>query len=186
MKSKNSEGNYAYVALLRGINVGGHKKVPMAELREALTKAGFINPKTVLASGNVVLEATTNQLTEVTEKVNDVLTKQYSFQIPTLIYPAQVIENMEKLNPFHDIEVTKETRRYVTFITDGPASKLTLPYENEDGSFKIISENESAVFSVLILGKSKSTDAMTILEKTYGKKITTRNWNTIIKILKLL
>jgi len=47
-----------YIVLLKGINVGGHKKVPMAELRELLAKTGFFNVRTYIQSGNVILQAT--------------------------------------------------------------------------------------------------------------------------------
>ena len=50
-----------YITLLRGINVGGHKKVPMAILRELLSKAGFINVKTYIQSGNIVFQSLENQ-----------------------------------------------------------------------------------------------------------------------------
>ncbi len=57
-----------YVAFLRGINVGGHKKVPMQQLHECMTEMGFTKIKTLLASGNVVFEAEHADRTELTEK----------------------------------------------------------------------------------------------------------------------
>ena len=61
----------AYIALLRGINVGGHKKVPMAELRELLTKSGFQNVQTYIQSGNVVFQSSekASELEKIIQKV---------------------------------------------------------------------------------------------------------------------
>ncbi len=186
MKNEDSHSSNTYVAFLRGINVGGHKKVPMADLRQALEKGGFYNPKTLLASGNVVFESTQHDIDEITLKFTSILQENFSFPIPLLIYPFRYIEEMVTLDPFNHIEVTKETRRYVTFLSPETKGALKLPYSNKDQSFQIMTAFKNAIFSVLILGKTNSLDAMNILEKTYGKLITTRNWNTVIKIYKLL
>ena len=59
-----------YVLLLRGINVGGNKKVPMAELKKALAALGFENIKTLLNSGNVVFETEQTPENKLVEKIN--------------------------------------------------------------------------------------------------------------------
>ena len=60
-----------YIALLKGINVGGHKKVPMAELRELLTKSGFENVQTYIQSGNVLLRSSEKNI----QKIEDTIKK---------------------------------------------------------------------------------------------------------------
>ena len=74
-----------YIALLRGINVSGHKKVPMAELREILSKVGFVNVQTYIQSGNVIFQS----IEEDTQKLTDIIQKEikdhFGFEVPVLI-----------------------------------------------------------------------------------------------------
>ena len=170
-----------YVALLRGINVGGHKKVPMAELKKQFEKLGFKNVKTILASGNVVFEGEANNLNQIQSQ----LEKTFGFTIPLIILPFQKIGEIVKSDSFRDLKVTPKTRLYVTFLADKLKSDLTIPYKTEDGSFEIIRKSGNELFSVLDLEKTGTIDAMNILEKEFGKNITTRNYNTILKIVKL-
>jgi uncharacterized protein (DUF1697 family) len=170
-----------YVSLLRGINVGGHKKVPMSELKKQFEKLGFKHVKTLLASGNVVFEGEITKL----DKIPNHLEKVFGFTIPVITLPFQKIEEIVNSDPFRDIKVTPKTRLYVTFLADDPKSRLKNPFTTEDGSFMIIKQTGKVLFSVLDLEKTGTIDGMNILEKEYGKNITTRNYNTIQKIAKL-
>lgn len=170
-----------FVALLRGINVGGNKKVPMAQLRDAMEKAGFKNVKTLLASGNVVFESTKAQ----TKTVQPLLEKTFGFSISTIIIDHETIKKVVASNPFQNIKVTPKTRLYVTFLKDKDESTLKIPYTSDDQSFTIIKKQDGMIFSVLDLEKSGTVDAMKILEQEFGKNITTRNYNTVEKIAKL-
>ena len=82
------------------------------------------------------------------------------------------------------IEVTKDTRLYISFLPEERQADLTIPWTSEDGSFRILKKEGRNIFSTLDLSLSKTPKAMEILEKTYGKDMTTRNWNTIARILK--
>jgi uncharacterized protein (DUF1697 family) len=74
---------------------------------------------------------------------------------------------------------------YVTFLTEKHQSSLKIPYESPDKNLKIIRATASEVCSVVTLSPNTGTvDLMSFLEKEFGRKITTRNWNTIGKILK--
>jgi len=170
-----------YVSFLRGINVGGHKKVPMAELKKHFEIMGFRNVKTLLASGNVVFEGEESHLNQIPHQ----LEKAIGFSIPVIIFPFHKLEEILQSDPFRDIEATTKTRLYITFLPDIPKSGLTIPFETDDGSFRIIQQNGKFIYSVLDLEKTGTVDGMKILEKEYGKNITTRNYNTIQKIAKL-
>jgi uncharacterized protein (DUF1697 family) len=181
-----------YVALLRGINVGGHKKVPMTDLKKFLEKAGFQNVRTLLASGNVVFsqrdglpESEEENINKLLEKISTILEKKFGFSIPVLLRKFSEIEDLIKLNPFKDIKVTPQIRLYATFLPEKLKKKTSVSYTSPDKSFKIISAEKDTIFSVLDLTKSKTPEAMGILEKEFGKNITTRNWNTVVKISKL-
>ncbi len=173
-----------YVAFLRGINVGGNKKVPMVKLKRTFENLGFENVRTLLASGNVIFEGKRANLASLVKKISATLGEAFGFTIPVILLDTSEIKKMIESNPFKKIEITSQKRFYVTFLSAEPQSKLKIPYINTDNSFSILSIEGNAVFSVLDLAKTGTPEAMGILEKEFGKNITTRNWNTIIKILK--
>ncbi|SRR5690606_431911 len=178
MKSKET-----YIAFLRGINVGGHHKVPMADLRKEMEKLGFGNIETILNSGNVIFDTDQDQLEE---KITDCLGKAFGFPIPTVIIEFGTISELLNNNPFKDLNITKDIRLYVSFLYKDHEAKLKLPWRSLDDSFEIIEKRDNTIFSVLDLSVSKTPKAMEALEKYYGRDMTTRNWKTIERIGKRL
>lgn len=69
-----------YIVLLKGINVGGHKKVPMADLRDLLSKSGFENVQTYIQSGNVILESSENA-NSIENKIQKAILAQFGFEV---------------------------------------------------------------------------------------------------------
>jgi uncharacterized protein (DUF1697 family) len=167
-----------YVAFLRGINVGRHNKVPMAKLREVLEKQGFQNLKTLLATGNVVFEGEEKTINNLPK----VLQENFGFQIDTIVLPFETITAIVKSDPFQDIEIMPNIRLYVTFLGEKPKTGIIIPYYAKDGSYNITELTDNAVFSVLDIEKMGTTQLMNILEKEFGQNITTRNYNTVVKI----
>ena len=169
-----------YVAFLRGINVGGHHKVPMADLKAELKKINLNNIITLLNSGNVLFESDENNLEH---KVSEHLEKVFGFPIPIIIRKSEMIVEILNNDPFKDIIISKDIRLYVTFLKNEVLTELTLPWKSLDNSYEIIGKTGKTLFSVLDLSRSKTGNAMDGLEKHYGKEITTRNWNTISRIV---
>lgn len=170
-----------YVAFLRGINVGGHHRVPMPELRWEFGKMGFENITSILNSGNVLFEVSEN-ISE--DKISNQLESVFGFPIPTLTRKIDEIVNIYNESPFESVEVTSDIRLYVSFLKREVDANLSLPWNSQDGSYTIIEQKEKSIFSVLDLSVAKTPKAMEALEKYYGKDITTRNWNTIGRIVK--
>jgi uncharacterized protein (DUF1697 family) len=172
-----------YVALLRGINVGGHQ-VPMSALKKTLEGMGCQNLKTILASGNVVFEAKKENLSSLSKKLETTLAKTFGFSIPVFLRTKRDIEKLVKSEPFKGIKVTPETRLYVTFLSE--KSKSTKIPKLPSKAFQILSVTDAAVCSVLRLSPEVGTiDLMGALEREFGKNVTTRNWNTVTKIASL-
>lgn len=184
MKSKKVKEKY--VAFLRGINVGGHHKVPMAQLREEMEKLNFENVVTLLNSGNIIFDTIADE-SEVLEKtISQHLEKTFGFPIPTIVRKSEMIYKLMGNNPFKDIILTKDIRLYVSFLRKDTESTLQLPWTSDDNSFKIIDKVDGTIVSVLDLSVSKTVKGMEVLERNFGKDITTRNWNTIKRVAKKL
>ena len=171
-----------YVAFLRGINVG-KKKVPMAELRTMCEGMGFSKVKTVLNTGNIIFETAEDNSVRLQHNIEEELEKTFGFHIDTIFRRHEELVSLVQKNPFKTISMTPETRLYVTFLSEKVNPSSSFSHESLDENFTILSVTEDEVYSVLVLSEEKrTTDAMNILEKLFGKRITTRNWNTVVKL----
>lgn len=176
-----------YVALLRGINVGGHKKVPMVDLKKMMMEMGFTDVKTLLNSGNVVFKSKKiNASSSIEQEMESALEKTFGFPVPVLVRKGSDITQLVNSAPFADIDVTKDTRLYLTFVKSEPMNVPAQPWYSKDKSFTILKYENNVIHSVLDLSISKTIAAMKILEDSFGKDITTRNWNTVVKLEALL
>lgn len=175
-----------YVALLRGINVGGNHKVPMARLKAILESLGFVQVKTLLNSGNVAFTAPLTSPESLRKKIERELQSSFGFPVPTIVRTRAELQELVTSDPFKGIPVTKETRLYVTFLSEQPTKKLKLPHFSPAKNFRIIELTKGEILSVLVLmPKFGTTAGMDMLEKEFGKNLTTRNWNTVVKLANL-
>ncbi|NNL31703.1 MAG: DUF1697 domain-containing protein [Flavobacteriaceae bacterium] len=171
-----------YVAFLRGINVGGHHKVPMAELKEVLQKMKFDNVITLLNSGNIIFESSEENIDKLETQIAKQLERSFGFSVPTLIRTKDAILNLIEKDPFKVIAANKDIRLYVSFIRAGNTVNLELPWQTKDNAYQILHAENEIISSVLDLSVFQTPKAMNTLEKFYGKDITTRNWKTIKRI----
>lgn len=173
-------------ALLRGVNVGGHM-VKMADLKIVLESVGLKNVKTLLASGNGLFDYEGKDQASVLErKIELILKKNFGFDIPVILRSEDELLKLVKSDPFKGIKVTPQTRLYVTFLKRAQKAKtIKIPYSTPGGEFRILKVTPTEIISVLQLEEGKRTpDLMNIIEKEFGKEVTTRNWNTVLRLTK--
>jgi uncharacterized protein (DUF1697 family) len=175
-----------YIALLRGINVGGNKQIRMADLRALFVSLGFENVQTALASGNAAFDAESADRGALQAVIEGRIESTFGFPVSVIVMTRQHVETLVKDDPFAGINVTEDTYRYVTFLPEAPDGKIDLPYHTPGNDFTILRATDREVYSVLTLSPAfKTTDSMKVLETLFGKNITTRNWNTVLKIAEL-
>jgi uncharacterized protein (DUF1697 family) len=175
-----------YVAFLRGINVSGHHKVPMAELRKEMEKLNFEKVITILNSGNIIFDSTKDDVKSLEKTISDHLEKIFGFPIPTILRKSEMIYHLLDSDPFKDVLLTKDIRLYVSFLQEDVETDLQFPWASDNKAFKIIDKIDKTIVSVLDLSITKTPKGMESLERYFGKHITTRNWNTIKRIEKKL
>ena len=174
-----------YVAFLRGINVGGNVLIKMDDLKKSFAALGFKNVKTILASGNVLFESDKADEPALIAKIAGKLKALMKRDIGVQVRAIEEIQKLADRNPFKKIKVTPETKFYISFLPEKSANKLKIPYTSPEKDFRIIEVTNREICSVVDLNLGRGTvEAMAILEKEFGKNITTRNWNTVGKILK--
>ncbi len=171
-----------YIALLRGINVGGNKKIKMADLREMFNARGFASVKTALASGNVAYDSDTDNLDAMRASIEAGIAETFGFSVNTLVFPQTRVERLVESDPFAEIVVTEDTRLNVSFLPNPVAAPFDTPHFVEAGGLTILSVSDTEVCSMLTISKIRTVDAMKFLDDTFGKGITTRTWKTVLKL----
>lgn len=175
-----------YIAFLRGINVSGHHKVPMAELRTEMESLGFTQVVTILNSGNILFDSDISEEDQLERTISEHLESVFGFPIPTMVRSAETILGFINKDPFKDITITKDIRLYISFLKNDTDIDLQIPWTSEDSAYTILEKNRKTILSVLDISINKTPKAMKALESFFGKNITTRNWNTIKRIEKKL
>jgi uncharacterized protein (DUF1697 family) len=172
-----------YVAFLLGINLGT-RSIKMADLKALMEKEGYKNVRTVIASGNVVFDAPKQKPGSLSMRLETVYEKKFGFKIGVIVRTMGEIEKMLSAKPFKSVKVTKDIRRYVTFLSEtAPKGERA---RSVVSAFKILKVSPYEVYTVLDLSLvAKTPDVMKYLGATFGKKTTMRNWNTIEKIAAL-
>ncbi|MEL6983071.1 MAG: DUF1697 domain-containing protein [Actinomycetota bacterium] len=171
-----------WAALLRGINVGGHNKIPMAELRAALTDAGFDDVATYIASGNVVLRADRCE----PERVSAIIAERFGLDIAVVVRSAEQVGAVIEANPFPDLAGT-EPKFVHCYFTSTPVPDTALDGFDHDryGPDRVaVAAGELVVAYPDGVARSKLTTA--VLDRVAGGPTTGRNWNTVLKLESML
>lgn len=173
---------HTYIAFLRGINVGGHKKVPMAQLRELLGKKGLKNVQTYIQSGNVIFQSkeTNNNILE--GKIQKAILGQFGFDVPVLVISPIELKKVYDDCPFPEAQ---KTNSYFMFLYDIPDQDLVkeisgISYPNE--TFVI---TKVAIYFHCSKGYGKAKFSNNFFEKKLKITATARNYKTIVKLLSL-
>jgi len=183
-QKKERDAGVKCAAFLRGINVGGNKIISMAVLKKAFEKMGFANARTLLASGNVVFESLKAGQGGLSRKIEDALEKTFGHEIGVVVRTEEELRELKAAEVFKGIEVTPATRLYVTFRPDGTAATGRSAGELSQKDFEVLRVTAGDVCSVLTVKDAQTVKLMAVLDKEFGKRVTTRNWNTIEKVLR--
>jgi uncharacterized protein (DUF1697 family) len=172
-----------YVALLRAINLGAKRKVPMAELRALLADLGHENARTHLQSGNAIFDAG-GRAAAVKRTLEERLEETFGFAIPVVLRTRDELAAVVDADPLSD--VVDEPRRYQVLFLDGTLDHGRLadldPASVAPERFHL-ADREIYVWSPEGIQSSKALAALA--DKRIGVAATARNWRTVTKLLEL-
>ena len=151
----------------------------MPELKKAFEAAGFTEVKTVLSSGNVVFSARGTSDSSLQRKAEAAMSQRLGQAFLTIVRPVDSLREMLAADPYRAFRLGPSAKRIVTFLRDEPRSELALPVEL-DGA-RILSMKGREVFSAYV-PSPKGPVFMSLIEKTFGKEVTTRTWDTVLKL----
>jgi uncharacterized protein (DUF1697 family) len=170
-----------YVAFLRGVNVGG-VNLKMAELATALTDAGFTNVRTILATGNVLLESSA-RAAAVRKKAEATLREKFGYDAWVLVYDSKTVHAVVDAYPFE--REVDGYQSYVTFVADKAVLDELAALGRDAGPQERISTGDGVVYWQVPKGSTlDSTIGKTMGKPRYKSSTTTRNLRTLDKVLR--
>jgi uncharacterized protein (DUF1697 family) len=120
-----------YIALLRGINVGGKRKILMKDLKELLLALGFENVQTYIQSGNVIFESNEKDKILLAKQIQTSISDKYGFEVPTIIIEISNYQKIIKSNPFVHEQVDL-TKLYLVFLAEKPKKEAVETFNQLD------------------------------------------------------
>jgi uncharacterized protein (DUF1697 family) len=183
-RSKAASGAGAHVALLRGINVGGKRSLPMKVLSEVFVAAGCSDVRTYIQSGNVVFRASPTLAAKLSSVLPRAIAKAAGFDVPVVIRSADELRAAVKNNPYLKRGTAAELC-HLMFLTDAPeparVKKLDATRSSPD-EFAVLGRD---VFMKLPNGVARSKLTNAYFDSALATVSTLRNWRTVLTLLEM-
>jgi uncharacterized protein (DUF1697 family) len=173
-----------YAALLRGINVGGRRKVPMAQLREVVAGLGWTGVRTHLQSGNAVFTVPTGEAGRVRERLEGAVAERFGFQVPCLLRTADELRAVAEACPFPAGELDP-SKLLVLFLEETPAPDHFAGVDRAAYAPDEFRHLDRAVYCWFPNGMGRSRLPGALESVRPRLTVTGRNWRTVTKLLEL-
>lgn len=165
-----------YAALLRGVMPMNTK---MPDLKAAFESAGFTDVTTVLSSGNVAFSARAASEATLERRAEAAMARRLGQAFLCFVRSMDALHDLLAADPYRSFRVDPKAKRIVTFLRAKPASRPELPIERDGARILVMKGRE--VFGAY-LPTPKGPVFMTMIEKAFGKDVTTRTWDTVAKV----
>lgn len=171
------------IAVLRGINVGGKRRILMVDLKSLCEKLGWQNVESYIQSGNLIFNSDKPN-SELENDLEKAIEERFGFSVPVIVRSSKELKSSIEKNPFDD-ESASIDQLHLTLLKEKPAqenTELIQNYVSEPDSFQIIDKD---VF-ILCKGKYHKTKLTNnFFEKKLLTGATTRNWKTVLKLCEM-
>ena len=167
-----------YAAFLRGVSPMNAK---MPDLVRSFEAAGFSDVKTLLSSGNVVFSASRTPEVTLAKRAEAAMQAELGHSFSVIVRSVDALRAMLESDPFRSFRLARDAKRVVTFLKRPAKSELSTPIELHEA--RILCVEGSHVFSAYV-PSPRGPVFMTLIEKTFGKDVTTRTWDTVKKVAK--
>jgi len=169
------------IGLLRGVNLGAHNRIPMADLRRIVEGLGYENPRTLVVSGNVVFGSSDAPGTAA-KRIEEALAREAGLRVPVLVRTPQELARIVKRNPFGQ-HAAEGKFHHVIFLSGKADPKLVRDVDPEQYLPERFAVHGSEIFHFTPGGMQGAKLTYAFWEKRLGLKATARNWNTVEKLL---
>ena len=174
-----------YIALLRGINLGSSRRIAMQDLRALLGDLGYTDVATLLQSGNAVFTSPRRQVDKVTAEVEQAIGERFGMPVRCVLRRAAEFAAAVEANPFPQ-HADEGAKLMVTFLS-GPLDRARFAdLDPERFAPDEFAATDREIYLWLPNGMSGSRIPIDFWDKQVGRLGTTRNWNTVTKLLAMV
>lgn len=173
-----------YVALLRGINVGGNNLIKMSALREAFEALGFTGVTTYIASGNVVFEARGTKAA-LTKTIEAALSKTFAYESKIVVVSAKDLALVLEEAPNGFGKQPAKYRYDVLFVKPPLTTRAALPEVDTAPGVDEVWAGKHALYFRRLVAQAGRSKLSKIVGKPIYRELTIRNWNTTMALARL-
>jgi uncharacterized protein (DUF1697 family) len=171
-----------YVALLRGINVGGHNKVNMSDLRDLFAELGCQDTITYIQSGNIIFKAETREQSSIEKAIKERIIGKFAVNVEVIVKSREELSKIVAETPFKVTNLATGEKIYLTIFSKKPSDDLIKKLNKVDGHGDKILLDDTAAYILCKKGYSETVYGNNFIEKTLGVIATTRNLLTMQKL----
>lgn len=173
---------HEYVALLRGINVGGKNKVSMKDLAQMFLEAGCSDVLTFIQSGNVLFNATAKVARKIPSAIPEAIEKRFTHRPPLVLRTADQLAAAVANSPF---PTTDENHLHVMFLADKPDARRIEGLDPARSLPDQFAVRGAEIYLSLPGGVATTKLTNAYFDSKLGTVSTSRNWRTVMKLLEL-
>ncbi|MCX6188156.1 MAG: DUF1697 domain-containing protein [Bacteroidetes bacterium] len=174
-----------YIAMLRGINVSGHKAIKMEALRSFCETLGFTKVQTYIQSGNIIFNFSNAPCADLEKKIARKILEEFHFEVPVIVMEAEVVRKVSKNNPFTNERNLDLTQLHVTFLAEEPKQAVVSKIKADDYAPDEFVVDGKTVYLYCPGGYGKTKLSNSFFESKLNVKATTRNWKTVNALVAL-
>lgn len=174
-----------FVALLRGINVSGHNKIPMTELRSVCVELGWGDVQTYIQSGNVVFRA--DAPTPILEgALEQAVERRFGLSVPVVVRAGAEWASYTRNNPFREASEREPSLVMLALAKAAPRDDTVQRLQERATNGETVAQVGDALWIHYAGGAGRSKLSPALLDRTVGSPVTTRNWRTVLNLEKLI
>jgi uncharacterized protein (DUF1697 family) len=170
-----------HIALLRGINVGGHRSVGMTDLRNFLTQLGFDDVRSLLQSGNLVFDSRARTGAELERFLEAEAQKRFALEIDFFVRAPEEWKSMIRQNPFRKEAELDPAHLVVMLLKSPPRAEDVAALQEGISGPEIVRAKGRQLYTFYPKGIGRSRLTNAVIERRLGR-CTGRNWNTVLKL----
>jgi uncharacterized protein (DUF1697 family) len=168
-----------YIAMLRGINVGGHNPVRMNRLQELFSRLGFEQARTYIQNGNVVFKAAKRSAADLSKAIEKEILREFGFTVAVFCRSSKEMGEVVQANPLAKMKGIDPTRLHVSFLSRVPAEAAVNKLAGLAAGGEQLRGDGRELYLYCPDGYGNSKLANTNVERVLKVAATTRNWKTV-------
>ncbi|MEP6946879.1 MAG: DUF1697 domain-containing protein [Acidobacteriota bacterium] len=173
-----------YVALLRGINVGGNNMIKMEKLRETVAELGFDNVKTYINSGNVIFDAKKTGDKKLAARIHDAILAEFGFDISVMVRSVDEIKDLIAANPFEG-QFDNDKNLHAFFLNESLSAEQEVLLTAQASDAERFYIGDRYLLCLLTISILDSSVGKGFIDKKLKVATTARNWRTVKKLAEM-